>query len=442
VKDFDIEVFGVPFDELAQALRPYGPANQVGRSFGVVKLSLGGAVHDFSIPRRDSKTGPGHRGFAVEFDPHIEPREAAARRDYTINALMYDPRAGEVLDFFGGEDDLRRRVLRHTGPAFVEDPLRVLRGMQFAARFSLSPASETIDLCRTIVGAFRELPVERVRDEWLKWASESEAPAAGLRFLESIGWIQHFPELAGIRGVPQDPDWHPEGDVFTHTCHSLEALVRLVAWREADITERTVWSLAVLTHDFGKATSTEVVQRGGRPRIISPGHERESGRLAGEFLARIGIPRAIAERVLRLVVHHMAHFEGVTERAVRRLARRLHPETVEHLCVVMTSDAMGRPPRPAAVPASVLALRDMAEALRLADAAPKPILLGRHLIALGLSPGPDIGRWTDAAMEAQLDGRFTDVAGGYGWLAEQTGLPGGARELAAQFRDAELRGPT
>src|SRR5690606_17260948 len=164
-----------------------------------------------------------------------------------------------------------------------------------------SPASETIDLCRTILSAFKELPVERVREEWLKWASASEAPAAGLRFLEATRWIEHFPELARIRGVPQDPDWHPEGDVFTHTCHCLEALVRLPDWLGADNPLRRRWSLAVLTHDFGKAVCTEVVERDGRPRITSPGHERESERLASEFLARIGIPRAITERVLRLV---------------------------------------------------------------------------------------------------------------------------------------------
>ena len=146
-KDFDIEVFGVTYEELIAALAPRGRTDLVGRSFGVVKLTTpGGDTFDFTIPRRDSKVAPGHKGFAVTFDPAITPEAASARRDFTINALMFDPRRGEVLDFFGGREDLRNRVLRHTSGAFVEDPLRVLRGMQLVARLHLNPAPETIAL--------------------------------------------------------------------------------------------------------------------------------------------------------------------------------------------------------------------------------------------------------------------------------------------------------
>src|ERR1017187_4642055 len=137
-KDFDVEVFGIGYETLAQALARWGKVDLVGQSFGVVKLTTGGGHHyDFTIPRRDSKVAAGHKGFAVELDPSITPAQAAARRDFTINSLMFDPRTGEMLDFFGGAADLRGRILRHTSPAFVEDPLRVLRGMQLAARFNL-----------------------------------------------------------------------------------------------------------------------------------------------------------------------------------------------------------------------------------------------------------------------------------------------------------------
>src|SRR6185295_96708 len=142
-----------------------------------------GQVFDFSIPRRDSKVASEHKGFEISFDPAITPKEAAARRDFTINALMFDPRRKEVLDFFGGREDLKNRVLRHTSGAFVEDPLRVLRGMQFAARFDLRAAAETVTLCRNIKISFRELAVERVREEWFKWAAKSTVPSRGLRFL-------------------------------------------------------------------------------------------------------------------------------------------------------------------------------------------------------------------------------------------------------------------
>jgi len=430
VKDFDLEVFGVDYETLATALRRHGRVDVVGRSFGVAKLSLGQAVHDFSLPRRDSKVGPGHQGFEIRFDPGISPREAAARRDFTVNALMYDPRTGGLLDFFGGVQDLRARVLRHTGPAFVEDPLRVLRGMQFAGRFDLAPAPETVDLCRTIAGTYPELARERVRGEWFKWAGSSRRPSAGLLFLEAAGWLGHFPELAALRHIPQDAQWHPEGDVLTHTCHALDALVELPAWKDAPEADRIVLSLAVLAHDFGKATCTQTVLREGRPRIVSPGHEVAGAGLAEAFLARIQAPNAVVERVLPLVTQHMAHFQAPTPRAIRRLARRLQPETVTRLCVVMTADAHGRPPLPRVTPDAVEAIRGAARDLAVEDAAPRPILLGRHLLALGFPAGPGMGHWLEAAFEAQLDGEFADLPGAHAWLTGQKALPDDLRERA------------
>lgn len=423
VKDFDFEVFGVDYETLAEGLRPFGRVDLVGRSFGIIKLSLGGAIHDFGIPRRDSKVGPGHRGFEIGFDPNLALRDAARRRDFTINALMYDPRRGEILDFFGGQSDLEARRLRHTSEAFAEDPLRVLRGMQFVARFDLTPDPDTIALCRNIAGLAPELAVERVREEWWKWAARSRVPSAGLRFLEATRWIQYFPEVAAMRGVPQDPEWHPEGDVFTHTCHCLDALADLPEWRSAEETDRAVLMFAVLAHDFGKATCTQQVERDGRTRIISPGHEQASGALASAFFERLRLPHAVQARCVPLVVNHMAHFQEASERGIRRLARRLAPETVERLCVLMTADAMGRPPRPRQIPQAVEVLRRLATHLQVIEGAPKPILQGRHLLELGFAPGRDVGRWTAAAFEAQLDGRFRDLDGARQWLAAQPDFP-------------------
>ncbi|MFN0068957.1 MAG: 2-amino-4-hydroxy-6-hydroxymethyldihydropteridine diphosphokinase [Limisphaerales bacterium] len=424
LKDFDVEVFGTGYDALLAALEPWGRADLVGRSFGVVKLTLpDGLVVDFSVPRRDSKAAPGHRGFTVTLDPGIAPRDAAARRDFTINTLMYDPRSGEVLDFFGGREDLERRVMRHTGPAFVEDPLRVLRGMQFAARFGLTAAEETLALCRTMRGSLAELAKERVRDEWFKWAARAERPSAGLRFLVDGGWLEDFPELAALRGTPQDPEWHPEGDVWTHTLHSLDALVTLPAWRDALETDRIVLSLAVLLHDVGKPVTTQREDRNGRGRIVSPRHEELGAEIAERFLGRLDAPVAVRERVLPLVRGHMARFEAPTDRAVRRLARRVAPETIERLCVVMTADAMGRPPLPAIEPATVRALRAKAEALQLREAAPRPVLLGRHLLGRGLTPGPELGRVLHEAFEAQLEGDFHDLDGALAWFEAHRRAP-------------------
>src|SRR5579884_4134012 len=208
-KDFDIEVYGVSYDKLVSFLSGYGHVDLVGKSFGVGKL-LG---YDFSIPRRESKTGTHHRDFATTFDESITPREAASRRDFTINAIAYDPIRGEILDFFDGQADLQNRILRATSPAFTEDPLRVLRGMQFACRFDLSVDPATAEMCRSIADSYGTLARERVADEFMKWAIKSEHPGRIGGYLAVTGWIVHFPEIAALSGVPQDPVWHPEGDV-------------------------------------------------------------------------------------------------------------------------------------------------------------------------------------------------------------------------------------
>jgi tRNA nucleotidyltransferase (CCA-adding enzyme) len=428
-KDFDIEVFGVSIEQLAAGLSRHGRTDLVGRSFGVVKLTTArGVTYDFTIPRRDSKVAPGHKGFEIQFDPDILPKDAAARRDFTINAIMFDPRRNEVLDFFGGRTDLQSRVLRHTSAAFVEDPLRVVRGMQFAARFNLRTAPDTVALCRSIKGSHGELAVERVREEWFKWAEKSVVPSAGLKFLAETGWIEHFPEIAALMGVPQEPEWHPEGDVFTHTCHCLDELVKLPGWQSADAESRSVYSLAVLAHDFAKPATTHQAMKDGRLRIVSPGHEEAGGPLAERFLVRLGAPEAIRARVVPLVTNHLAHLQSITDRSVRRLARRLAPETIAGLSVVITADQYGRPPKPKEPSANLLALLAKAGELQLQDQAPKPILQGRHLIGAGMQPGPRFGEVLEAAFDAQLEGHFGDLAGAKLWLQGH---------LAAQPKEAK-----
>lgn len=420
INDFDLEVYGIDFDKLQRALQRWGRTDLVGRSFGIVKLRLAsGEVYDFALPRRDSKTAPGHKGFEIDCDPDLSMEEASARRDFTINALFWDPREGRVIDLHGGEPDLKARRLRHTSSAFAEDPLRVLRGMQFVARFGLSPAEETVRLCREIVGSHDELARERVREEWWKWATLSRWPAAGLRFLEATSWLQHYPELDRIRGVPQDPEWHPEGDVWVHTLHCLDALALSEEWRTSDEERRGILMYAILTHDFGKAVSTVQQEQNGRVRWISPGHESQSVTLAESFFERIQLPESFRKRILPLVAQHMAHLVEPSPRAVRRLANRLAPSTIQDLAVVMTADASGRPPKPANVPPFVTALLAKADELALASQAPQPILQGRHLLQFGMTPGPKMGVLLQAAFQAQLDGEFQDLSGAQAWLVHQ-----------------------
>ena len=421
-KDFDIEVAGADYETLVRVLAPFGDADLVGRSFGIVKLRLAGTEYDFSLPRRESKTGAGHRGFAVAPDPTLSDAESAARRDFTINAIAYDPLTKEVIDPHGGQADLRARMLRHTSAAFGEDPLRVLRAMQLAARFDLTLAPETAALCRSIAGAFRELPVERVWGEWEKWAVKSTVPSRGIAVLEQAGWLAHFPEIAVLASVPQEPEWHPEGDVLVHTNYCLDALARLEEWRQSDATRRRYLIFAVLAHDFGKPATTVRTDRRGTLRWMSPGHEEAGGPPTESFLRRIGAPLDLIDWVGPLVRHHLAHHHGqpeLTDSAVRRLARKLAPATIGDLCLVMWADHLGRPPLISPeTELRIQALREKAHALAVRDAAPRPLILGRHLLELGLTPGPHFKAILAACSEAQLEGAFTDETGGCEWLGE------------------------
>lgn len=419
-KDFDVEVYGLDFESLHRALAPFGSTDLVGRSFGVLKVRIEGVEYDFSLPRRESKTGAGHRGFAIAPDPGLSFADAAARRDFTANAIGFDPFGNRLIDPHNGAVDIERRILRHTSAAFSDDPLRVLRGFQLAARFEFTLAPETAAVCRSIHGTFSELPVERVWGEWDKWAVKATRPSLGIRVLKETGWLSHFPEVAAMDGVPQEPEWHPEGDVLTHTACCADALVRLPEWLEAGRDMRRILSFAVLAHDFGKAVTTERAEKRGKLRWTSPGHEAAGGPLALAFLARIGAPIEIQERVPPLVVNHLAHHHGQTEftdTVVRRLARRLAPAVIDELLVVMKADHLGRPPL---ISAETLArideLRAGAQRLALKDAAPKPILLGRHLLAERLKPSPQFGEILRQAFEAQLDGWFADEPGAIAWL--------------------------
>jgi tRNA nucleotidyltransferase (CCA-adding enzyme) len=293
-KDFDIEVYGISFENLAQLLAAHGRIDLVGQSFGVVKLTVtGGRIYNFSLPRRDSKIGRAHRDFFAAFDADITPREASSRRDFTINAMAFDPVANELLDFFGGREDLKNRVLRATSDAFREDPLRVLRGMQFACRFDLTIDPTTAAECRAIANEYSTIARERVAEEFMKWAVKSVRPGRIAEYLAAAGWIVHFPEIAHLPGVPQDPEWHPEGDVGVHTMLVVDAAARIAARDSLDDDERAVLLFSALTHDFAKADTTALRERNGRLRWTAHGHEAAGGPLARAFASASNPPSSI-----------------------------------------------------------------------------------------------------------------------------------------------------
>jgi tRNA nucleotidyltransferase (CCA-adding enzyme) len=421
-KDIDIEVYGLGYDQIVNVLASHYHVDLVGRSFGVVKVDN---EIDINLPRRESKCGVGHKGFSVEPDPTMTPYEAASRRDFTLNSMgmSFD---GKLFDPFDGRKDLKNGVLRATGPAFRDDPLRVLRGMQFAARFGFEMDDDTVQVCREMVDEFPDLSQERVWEEWNKWAAKGRHPSKGLRLLERTGWIASFPILQAMVPIPQDPDWHPEGNVFAHTCHTCDAAAEIADREGFDAKQRTVLLFASLCHDFGKTTTTSKNEQG---RWIARKHSAEGVPHARQFLASMRAPGWLVDAVLPLMAEHMVHaahskHDTPNLRVVRRLAMRLAPATIRLWSAVCEADASGRPPRPKRNP--VTAWVSVADELTLHDDKPKPLLMGRHLIPLGYRPGPEMGVILKSAFEVQLDGEITNVDEGILWA--QRNYPEGKRE--------------
>jgi tRNA nucleotidyltransferase (CCA-adding enzyme) len=417
VQEYDLEVYGLAPERLAEVAARFGRVEAVGRSFGVLKLFTAEGGFDLSLPRRESKTGRGHRGFLVAYDPTLGPREASRRRDLTINALMRDPLGGEVLDFHGGRADLEARVLRHTSEAFVEDPLRVLRVMQLAGRLGFALAPETAALAATM--DLSELPRERLFDEWKKLLLLAGRPSLGLAAVREMGALRFFPELERLAGCRQDPEWHPEGDVWTHNLLVLDAAAPLRGETERPL----ALMLGALLHDVGKPDTT-VFEEG---RWRSPNHEAAGEAPARRFLDRLTLERDLIEEVVALVREHLkpAHLwkerERVTDSAIRRLAQRVD---LRMLVLVARADHGGRALPDDGFPAGAWLLARAAELLG-RDRAPRPILLGRHLLELGFPPGPGMGALLHEAFEAQLDGAFDTLEGALAFVRARHAPPTG-----------------
>lgn len=402
-EDFDIECFGIAPEDLIVALRERWELDLVGVSFGVIKLRH--TAIDIAIPRRETKLGLGHKAFGMEYEPALTMKEASARRDFTINAIYQDPLSGELIDPWNGKEDLERRILRHVSEHFREDPLRVLRGMQFVARFELEAAAETIEMCRGMTT--EGLPSERMMEEWSKLLLKGVKISKGLEFLRQVGWAKHYPELERLIGCEQDAEWHPEGDVWNHTLCCLDAFAKS---RSGDEAEDLIVGLAVLCHDFGKPSCSRFDPE--KKRIVSRGHDEEGVEPTLSFLRRLTNEERILKEVPPLVRLHMRPFamwkDKSSDAAIRRLAAKV--VRIDRLLRVAAADDAGRPPFPSQVE-HLEWLAEQAERLRIADAAPKPILMGRHLIEMGLKPGVRFGAMLKASYEAQLDGKFFDLEG-------------------------------
>ncbi len=400
-KDIDVEVYGLPADRLKELLTRIGPVNTVGESFTVYKV----AGLDVSLPRRESKTGRGHKGFEVTGDPTMSIEEAARRRDFTINAIAWDPLTDEYLDPVHGREDLERRILRAVDPrTFGEDSLRVLRAVQFAARFEATLDPDTLALCRII--PLDDLPAERIWGEVEKLLLRPARPSIGLTAARDLHVVERlWPELQAMIDCPQDPEWHPEGDVWIHTLMVVDEARQRID--DLDHARQTTVMLGALLHDVGKPPTTAFVDG----RIRSRGHEAAGVEPATQILDRLNVRTIdgfdVRSQVLAIVQHHLAPGAWhkaqtqtpVGDGAFRRMAAKVE---LELLARVAQSDCRGR-----SGPFDCTAMDwflERAHALGVQHEPPKPILMGRHLLELGLKPGPAMGAILKDIYERQLDG--------------------------------------
>ncbi len=415
-KDIDIEVYGLGFDDLAAKLAAFGRVDLVGASFGIAKVTnpATGSVMDFSIPRQDSKVDKGHKGFQVTGDPTMTVREAARRRDLTINALALNPLTGELVDEYGGLQDIKDGVLRATDPErFGDDPLRALRVMQFAGRFNYRVDPATAELCRSL--DLTELPRERVGEEWIKLMTKSEKPSVGLEVARDLGILhQLHPELAVLDQIEQEPDWHPEGNVWNHSKLAADAAARVV--REEGLTgdDALVVLFGALSHDLGKATTTERREKHGVMRITAHGHEAAGVEPAQAFLAELKMKNDVVAKILPIIREHLyhVHHPEPSDKQLQKFAQRLQPANIRLWDLISRCDSNGRSgefnPRTGSY-----ALYERSVGLEVAEKPAPPIVQGRDLIAhLGLKPSPEFGRILGSLYEAQLGGLFGTIEEG------------------------------
>lgn len=419
-KDIDIEVYGISDSKaLKDALSKVSMVNEVGMAFGVMKMKVNGEDFDIALPRSDSKPGEGHRGFDTGLEDSVDEVAAFGRRDFTINAMGYDPETEELIDPFGGTSDLAAGILRHTSDAFDDSPVRVLRAVQFAARFEFDVAPETLLRSRSLKDTFKSIPIESVWGEFDKLFTKGRSISRGLNVLYETGWEDHFPELAAVRDVPQEPEWHPEGAVHVHSALSGDAAVRIADRDNLDAESRLLVVLAATVHDLGKADHTYLTDDG---KITSTNHEVEGVKHVRAFLKSIGASAALRDKVCPIVREHMCTHSSdkiPSQAAVARMLRRLEGDngrgpTIYDWARVVEADLSGRTLGEMKGKTEVWV--EIAEKVKLKM---KPILRGEHLIAAGLKPTPEFGMIIRESIEAQDSGEFNDLDGANEWLRQK-----------------------
>ncbi len=427
-KDIDIEVYKIEPEHLKELLQQFGKVDLVGQTFEVIKLTNpeSGNALDFSIPRRDSKVGEGHKGFEITGDPDMSIQEAARRRDFTVNALALDPLTGELHDYFDGVSDAKDKILRATdNNLFGDDPLRALRAMQFSARFEMTIDPETAQLCRSF--DLTELSNERIGEEWEKLLTKAEKPSIGLKLAKELGIIdQLHPELTVLEHTEQEADWHPEGNVWNHTMLVVDAAAKIARLEQLknddDNDEMLVVMLGALCHDLGKATTTEKMLKEGVMRITAHGHDIAGVEPTESLLKTLHVKKDTVKKVVSIVKAHMYHVGNSepSEKQIRKLSIRLEPANIRLWDLVCRSDSNGRGEEEFRDVTSSNAIYRRAIELEVDKKPPENIVFGRDLLALniGFEPGPKLGQTLRILYDAQLGGKFATAEDGVAYLKD------------------------
>jgi len=409
-KDIDIATHATPDQVSALFPRTKG----VGKSFGVVLVEAGDHWFEVATFRRDLGYEDGRRPVAVEF---AEERADALRRDFTINGIFLDPATDQVLDYVGGRADLRARRVRAIGDPrdrFAEDYLRMLRAVRFASvlDFRLDPA--TADAIREQAHRIRKIAHERVRDELLRILTASPKAGAGVLLLRDTGLLAEIlPEVAAMEGVAQPPEFHPEGDVLAHTVGMLDGM------REPTVE----LALAVLLHDAGKPETARVgPAAGGGTRIRFDGHDAAGAAVAERVLRRLKLPLRVIEHVTACVAGHM-RFLNVPAMRPAKLRRMMAAPTFATEAELHRLDCLSSGRKPVAL--EVVA--EVREAWEHEKALPRALVRGDDVLAMGVTPGPDVGRWVRAAFDRQLESPGAARKDLLRWLADQVRAAAGGR---------------
>ena len=406
VKDYDIEIFGIDcLETIENCLNKFGSVKLVGKSFGVLTMSVDGYDFDFALPRTEEKTGTSHQDFIITTNHQLTFKEAAIRRDFTINAIGYDYFKKEFLDPFDGINDLKNSVLRHINDkTFIEDSLRVYRAVQLSARFNLTIEEKTFDLCKVIVknGELEKLPKERIFEEFKKLFLKSQKPSIGLNLLKELDVLDYFPELKALINCIQDAEYHPEGDVWIHTLMTVDELAKILKEQNIEDDYRKLYLFyGILCHDFGKPFCTKEING----KITSYKHESLGVEPTIAFLEKLTNEKKFVEIVCSLVKNHLIPFQlylaESSQKAIKRLSLKVN---IEDLCLVCLADCLGRDIKDKEkCPKAINWVLQKAKELDIHNEPIKPIVQGRDLLELGFKPSKEFKEILDFGFDLQLD---------------------------------------